>query len=106
MSKDCESCPKNGSVFNAPPVPFIVHENMRAQMETANRRLVRVVVLLIVLLVASNFGWLLYESQFTVEESHVEIEQDTDGGGDNFVVGGNMTYGQAESQDNNQEADP
>ena len=106
MNKDCANCTQKGSVFSAAPVPFVVHENMRAQMETANRRLVGVIVLLVLLLVVSNLAWLWYESQFSVEESHIEIEQDTDGGGDNYVVGGNMTYGQTESQDNSQEADP
>ena len=41
-----EQKPK-GNVFNADPVPFVVHENMRAQMDTVNLRLVRVVVQLI-----------------------------------------------------------
>lgn len=54
---DCQNCASNGSVYNAAPVPFVTHENMRAQMDTANLRLVRVIVLLIVLLVGSNLLW-------------------------------------------------
>ena len=80
MNKDCASCTQKGSVFNAAPVPFVVHENMRAQMETANRRLVGVIILLILLFVTSNLGWLLHESQFSAEERQTEIEQNTDGG--------------------------
>lgn len=29
---------QNGNVFNADPVPFVVHENMRAQMDATNMR--------------------------------------------------------------------
>lgn len=98
MKPDCTNCTQKGSVFNAAPVPFVVHENLRAQMSAANARLVRVIVLLVVLLVASNFGWLLYESQFTVETTTTEIEQETDGGGDNYIVGRDLTYGETESE--------
>lgn len=35
---DCLNCVKDGNVYNADPVPFVVHENMRAQMDAANLR--------------------------------------------------------------------
>ena len=47
----------SGSVYNADPVPFVVHENMRAQMDTANLRLARLVVFLVVLLIGTNLFW-------------------------------------------------
>ena len=80
MKPDCANCSKE-SVYNAPPVPFVVHENMRAQMDAHARRLVRLIVLLVVLLVASNGAWLLYESQF----EGVRIEQQNDNGINNFI---------------------
>lgn len=52
-----QNCAKNGNVYNAEPVPFVANENMRAQMDAANLRLVRVIVFLIVLLVGSNLLW-------------------------------------------------
>ena len=97
---DCSKCEKGG-VYNA-TVPFIVHENLRAQMSAINARLIRVIVLLIVLLVCSNVAWLYYESQFETETTHMEIEQDTDGGGNNYVVGGDFN-GEAKGQSENKE---
>lgn len=52
-----EQKPTKGNVFNADPVPFVVHENMRAQMDTVNLRLVRLVVFLVVLLIGTNLFW-------------------------------------------------
>ena len=52
-----EQKPTKGNVFNADPVPFVVHENMRAQMDTANLRLARLVVFLVVLLIGTNLFW-------------------------------------------------
>lgn len=80
-------------------MPFVVHENLRAQMDLHARRLVRVIVLLIVLLVGSNALWLWHDSQYAIERTITEIEQDTDGGGNNYVVGGNFN-GEAEDQEN------
>lgn len=96
MKCDCSTCTQKSSVYNAAPVPFVVHENLRAQMSSANTRLVRVIILLIVLLVASNFGWLFYESQF----ENVSIEQEVDTGeGDAFVVGnGDLNYGEDQTE--------
>ena len=92
---DCSKCEKGG-VYNT-TVPFVVHENLRAQMSAANARLVRVIVLLVVLLVGSNIAWLWYESQF--EELSIEQEVDT-GEGDAFVVGnGDLNYGEGQAED-------
>ena len=93
---DCTNCNRQ---VDYPPVPFVVHENLRAQMDLHARRLVRVIVLLIVLLVGSNALWLWHDSQYAVERTITEIEQDTDGGGNNYVVGGNFN-GEAEDQAN------
>lgn len=91
---DCTNCNRQ---VDYPPVPFVVHENLRAQMDLHARRLVRVIVLLIVLLVGSNALWLWHDSQYAIERTITEIEQDTDGGGSNYVVGGNFN-GEAEDQ--------
>ena len=92
---DCTNCTRQ---VDYPPVPFVVHENLRAHMDLHARRLVRVIVLLIVLLVGSNALWLWHDSQYAVDRTITEIEQDTDGGGNNYVVGGNFN-GEAEDKD-------
>lgn len=60
-------------------VPYIVHEAAMARQERTVKRLWIVVILLIVLLVATNAGWIWYESQWEVVETTVESQ--TDGGG-------------------------
>jgi hypothetical protein len=58
------------------------------------KRFVAVVVLLILLLVGSNVGWLIYESQFEVVEETTEtifediVQESADGS--NNIVGGDM----------------
>lgn len=98
---DCTNCTQKGNVYTT-TVPLVVLENTRAQMDEHAKRLVRVIVLLVALLFASNGAWLWYESQF--ESVTVEQEVDTDDG-DAFVVGnGDLNYGKGEAESN--EADP
>ena len=93
---NCESCKK---VQNAPEsVPYIVHESSMARMERQIKRMCISVLLLIVMLVATNGAWIWYESQFSDIETTIEAEQD--GSGVNIVSGGDLDYG-AESKDNN-----
>ena len=47
---DCKNHPDRGNIFNADPVPLFDNESMRAQMDAANRRLVRVIVLQTILI--------------------------------------------------------
>ena len=93
---NCETCKK---VQNAPEnVPYIVHESSMARMERQIKRLWITVLVLIVMLVATNGAWILYESQFSDIETTIEAEQD--GSGVNIVSGGDLDYG-AEGKDNN-----
>ena len=94
--ENCETCKK---VQNAPAnVPYIVHEASMASMERQIKRLWITVLVLIVMLVATNGAWIWYESQFSDIETTIEAEQD--GSGVNIVSGGDLEYG-AESKDNN-----
>lgn len=89
---NCDSC----TIKKAEPVPYIVHEGIMARMERTIKRLWIVVLVLIILLVASNGAWIWYESQF-VEES-VWQEVDT-GEGDAFVAGiGDANYGEDKAE--------
>ena len=57
--KKCNNCGTN----NAPAsVPYVVHESAMARAERHTKTLVWVIVLLIVLLIGTNAGWLWYES--------------------------------------------
>lgn len=96
MSQTCNGCDDNLAVM-----PIAQHEKDQNRLMEIIKWLVAVVALLIVLLVGSNVGWLIYESQFqtveTVEEVIIDAQQD--GSGVNIVGGGDVEYG-TESQNN------
>ena len=70
---NCETCKK---VQNAPEsVPYIVHESSMARMERQIKRLLITLLVVVVMLFASNTGWLIYESQFET----ITYEQDGEG---------------------------
>ena len=74
---NCETCKK---VQNAPEnVPYIVHEASMARMERQIKRLWIALLVVVVMLFASNTGWLIYESQFET------FYYEQDGGGINNV---------------------
>ena len=67
--KKCNHCGTN----NAPAtVPYVVYESAMAMA----KRLVAVIILLIVLLVGSNIGWLVYENSFDDVTETYTVEQD------------------------------
>lgn len=78
-------------------IPYVAYESALTRADRTNKRLWILCIILSVMLVLTNIGWVVYESQFTDEYVSIEAEQETDGGGDNYVVGGD--YGNtAESQ--------
>ena len=76
-----------------------------ALAERIVKRLWIALILTIVLLVGSNAWWVWRESQFTDVVTTQTVEQETDGNGDNTFVGGDM-YGSAESDNDNEDANP
>jgi hypothetical protein len=76
-------------------------ESMLAMAERTIRRLWITVLVLIVLMAGMATGFFIYEAQFeeveTVEESDVDIDA-TQVGHNNFVSGGDLTYGDTESE--------
>lgn len=94
---NCESCSKRPPE----PVPYVVHESDMARQERTIKRLWILLLVLIVLFVGSNAAWIYYESQWEVVQE-TEIEQDTDGGGNNYVVGGDFN-GEAKGQSDKEE---
>ena len=85
MSKTCNGC---GETKPTVSVPYVVHESAMARAERQAKRLIAIIILLIVLLVGSNIGWLVYESQFVeVDETYQEVIQEADNGENNFIGG-------------------
>ena len=85
--KKCNNCGTNSTPAN---VPFAVYESAMAQI----RRLIWVIVLLIILLVGTNAGWLWYESTMetvieTTETTFEDVVQESNDGSNN-IVGGDM----------------
>ena len=73
-----------------------IYEASIASHERTIKRLWILLILLVVLLVGSNFAWVYYESQF--EDTVVEQEIDT-GSGDAFVAGvGDVNYGESKAE--------
>ena len=82
---DCKSC-KSKEQY-AEPVPYIVHEGMMARAERTIKRLWITILLLIVLLVGTNAGWIWFESQFEYSQTTQEVTQESDHGDNSFISG-------------------
>ena len=100
MSKTCNGC---GTDTKSPTsVPYVVHESAMARAERTQKSLVWVIVLLIVLLVGTNAGWLWYNSQFeVVEETTTEttITQENADGYNNYIGNdGDIVNGETDNQ--------
>ena len=84
MPKTCNNC---GTEKTPTTVPYVAHEFAMARAERQSKRLVAVIILLILLLVGSNIGWLVYESQFEDYVITQEVEQEADNGENHFIGG-------------------
>lgn len=95
--KKCNEC----ATAKPNTVPYAVYEMEQAKNERTVKRLISVIVLLILLLVGSNIGWLIYESQFEAVESttNQEVIQEADNG-ENHFIGGDV-IGETDNQNNN-----
>ena len=76
---DCKSCKSKEQPSET--VPYIVHEGMMARAERTAKRLWITILLLIVLLVGTNAGWIWYQSQF----EDIAISQENEDGYNNFI---------------------
>lgn len=94
---DCKACKE--ARLKIEPVPYIVHEAALARLERVIRRLWILLIILLLLFVGTNAGWIYYESQFEiVETTTTDIDQFTRDGGNNFIVGGDFG-GETDGQD-------
>ena len=83
---------------NTDTISYLAYESAMARMERANKRSFIIILILILALIATNTGWIIYESQFETVETTIEAEQS--GADVNIVGGGDIHYG-TESNDQN-----
>ena len=97
---DCETCKEKRRVIAQTPkdVPYIVHEGDVARLERVIKRMWVLVLLLIILFVASNGAWILWESQYETIET--TITQENADGYNNYIGNdGDIVNGNADNQD-------
>lgn len=85
-------------------VPYIAHESALTRQERTIKRLWILCIIIFAAFVISNGAWVYYEAQFDTTTTQIEAEQETAGGGNNIIVGGD--YGETKGQDNNKETNP
>jgi len=84
-------------------VPYIVHESEVARLERITKRLWILILVLVILLVATNAIWIWYESQWEVV--HTTVTQENGEGINNYIGNdGDIIYGTADG--NNQKPNP
>ena len=85
---DCETCKEKRGVISQTPkdVPYIVHEVAVARLERVIKRMWVLVILLIILFVASNGAWILWESQFEEVNTVETYEANADNGGNAIAM--------------------
>ena len=84
MSKTCNGC---GNMDLQAKIPYVAHESAMSRADRQNKRLWILIILLVVLLVASNCAWLWYESQFETVSEIEEYDASADDDG-NAVING------------------
>ena len=86
----------------------LAHEEDMARMErqversdkNANKWFIAWLITFLFLM-ATNFGWIVYESQFQDVVTTQTVKQDSGDGGSNEFIGGDY-YGETDSNDNNE----
>ena len=97
MAKTCNSCNTNDMAV----MPIAQHEKDQNRLMGIIKRLISVIVVLIVLFVGSNVGWLIYNSQFEVVEESTTITQDNAEGYNNYIGNdGDIVNGETNNPEN------
>ena len=80
-------------------VSLAAHESALAREDRKNKRLWILVIILLVILVGTNTGWMIYESQY--EDVVTTVSQEAQAEGGNAVVYGDRAgavfYGESEA---------
>ena len=103
MAKTCNGCNTNDMAV----MPIAQHEKDQNRLMNIIKRLIAVIVILIVLLVGSNVGWLIYESQYEVVEESTAITQENAKGYNNYIGNdGDIVNGETESDNTESKENP
>ena len=86
-NKTCDGCHIN---------EVSAYETAFAFAERTTVRLWVIVIILAVLLVGTNIGWLIYESQFETLSENYEVEQQAEIGSNYSVIGSGSINGETE----------
>lgn len=97
MAKTCNSCNTNDMAV----MPIAQHEKDQNRLMGIIKSLIAVIVILIVLLVGTNVGWLIYNSQFEVVEESTTITQENAEGYNNYIGNdGDIVNGETNNKEN------
>lgn len=99
MGGNCSECKKSETTCT---VQYIVYESAMERNERNFKRLWALIIILVMLLVASNALWLWHSQQFERVETITttqNVEQDAESRNNHFI-GGNV-YGETKNYDNN-----
>lgn len=99
MSKTCNGCGTNNDMA---VMPIAQHEKDQNRLMGIIKSLIAVIVILIVLLVGTNVGWLIYESRYeVVEETGTTVEQENENGYNNYIGNdGDIVNGETNDKNN------
>ena len=82
-------------------MPIAQHEKGQNRLMGIIKSLIAVIVILIVLLVGTNVGWLIYNSQFEVVEESTTITQENAEGYNNYIGNvGDIVNGETNNKEN------
>jgi hypothetical protein len=83
-------------------IPYIAFETEMVRLERINKRLWILAIILIAVLLATNTGWIIYESQFEYFETKtVEQEVDADEGSPIVIGMGDYNGNESEAENDN-----
>lgn len=106
MSKTCNGCNDTTKVT----MSSADWQKNEQRHENREKRYIGVIVLLIVLLVATNIGWLIYESQFetveTITQEEIIVDAQDSGIANYIGQDGNIYNGEDYSQEENHNQNP
>lgn len=81
-------------------VPYTLYEASQARFDRRFRQMWVLVIILVVMLVGTNAGWIIYESQY--ESIETTVTQDAETGTGNAIIYGNeVHYGEGTADGNN-----
>lgn len=96
MAKTCNSCNTNDMAV----MPIAQHEKDQNRLMAIIKWLIALIVVLTLLLVGSNVGWLIYNAQFEVVEETTKITQENENGYNNYIGNnGDINYGKTNDND-------